>query len=842
MTPKNQGAKELKKFLNLLFEPDDLVELRCIETWTEEDNKKRSNISKRCYYKTKELYSKPVLKELQGVNSDDNAANIFFGVCPRPAEGKGKSEDIEIVRVLWADLDDCKVKEAVERCEKSTLPTPSIVLNSGHGAHLYWLLKEPVAIQNQEDRIKMQATLKALQETISGDHTQDLARLLRLPGFLNVKDARNGANPTPCTVTLMDKEHKYSLSEFPQPTLETKPVEVRSLAQVPPVDKKKTKEITKPLEPLLNKKPGERSEADFRVCCELIREGVKKETAWEHLKGKSKFAERNKSYFDSTWEAALKQVAKDAPSLLPKSIAILGVDDAGNTIIWSKDIRRLWSIKKLKDLDRPTLIQICGKSSMPRGEEIKTDKVHLLLQDIVAEKSRRRMFKTENYLGQGVWKKEGIEGTLVLSGDEALLIKTEGGKLVFEKITSPILQGKLLEFDPSQSWADLSEVELQAKSIDKRSTKKLWNQLTEHLSFWNFELDIDLEIVTAMILATSIQGTLDFRPHVWLTGGTNTGKTALMEFISRLWPHALRYENETSEAALRQSIRRSCLPVLYDECESWHGRSRVIKLLRSATRGNIVVKGTPGQKPIKYGLRHIFWLASIETGLRAQADINRFITIELLTTENIQIADRSLLKEFGQKLIIAAITLVNQIKRIYGKLTVSPEVRKYNRFGESLSLPAAVKAAFLGCPEKALEFFQEFMSTRKEDFKELSEPDYTKLIADICSSKIIIEDQGSDSFAKIPYLIGDLIKEGKGINELNQHGIRILNDTEIYLCPSVIEKNLLKNSQWKDSTTKDIIKRIPGAERRRMRVAGYNNRGYVVPVKVFGINEDKLPF
>ncbi len=107
-------------------------------------------------------------------------------------------------------------------------------------------------------------------------------------------------------------------------------------------------------------------------------------------------------------------------------------------------------------------------------------------------------------------------------------------------------------------------------------TKSLWDQLTEYLSCWLPDLDTDYDVIAGMILATAIQGTLPFRPHLWITGATNTGKTALFTLLGRLWPHALRLENETTEAAIRQSIQRSCLPVLLDECEGWHGRRRVI--------------------------------------------------------------------------------------------------------------------------------------------------------------------------------------------------------------------------------------------------------------------------
>src|SRR5262249_31414446 len=58
------------------------------------------------------------------------------------------SIQIRTVRVLWADLDHCMPDEALERCRSASLPEPSIVVRSGAGVHLYWLLDEPFLIDD----------------------------------------------------------------------------------------------------------------------------------------------------------------------------------------------------------------------------------------------------------------------------------------------------------------------------------------------------------------------------------------------------------------------------------------------------------------------------------------------------------------------------------------------------------------------------------------------------------------------------------------------------------------------------------------------------------------------
>lgn len=78
----------------------------------------------------------------------EERANLFFGVCPRPRKGCERAWHIRTVPALWADIDHCTPDEAVQRCEKAGLPRPSIIVNSGHGVHLYWLLVEPYVIDD----------------------------------------------------------------------------------------------------------------------------------------------------------------------------------------------------------------------------------------------------------------------------------------------------------------------------------------------------------------------------------------------------------------------------------------------------------------------------------------------------------------------------------------------------------------------------------------------------------------------------------------------------------------------------------------------------------------------
>ena len=82
------------------------------------------------------------------------------------------------------------------------LPRPSFIVRSGTGIHGYWLLDRE--IHAFEERSRFVAMLPHFYRSFGGDHVQNLSRVLRLPGTMNLKDARSGRPPLPCTFLACD--------------------------------------------------------------------------------------------------------------------------------------------------------------------------------------------------------------------------------------------------------------------------------------------------------------------------------------------------------------------------------------------------------------------------------------------------------------------------------------------------------------------------------------------------------------------------------------------------------------------------------------------------------------
>jgi P4 family phage/plasmid primase-like protien len=104
---------------------------------------------------------------------------------------------------------------------------PSIVVRSGGGLHLYWLLREPLDAQAHRDAVDL--LLRQLAEIVAGDTaTCEIARLMRLPGTVNSKygDMRE------VTIERCDGALRYELEglaewvSYQRPVLTRKPPSV----------------------------------------------------------------------------------------------------------------------------------------------------------------------------------------------------------------------------------------------------------------------------------------------------------------------------------------------------------------------------------------------------------------------------------------------------------------------------------------------------------------------------------------------------------------------------------------------------------------------------------------
>jgi hypothetical protein len=103
-------------------------------------------------------------------------------------DGDGSKEGIDEIPWLWCDIDIVKESPGYDhfvQVYKNFPLKPSVLINSGGGYHLYWLLKEPAP---KDDIPRIENLLKRIALHLGGDMAAtDASRILRLPGTYNLK-------------------------------------------------------------------------------------------------------------------------------------------------------------------------------------------------------------------------------------------------------------------------------------------------------------------------------------------------------------------------------------------------------------------------------------------------------------------------------------------------------------------------------------------------------------------------------------------------------------------------------------------------------------------------------
>lgn len=146
------------------------------------------------------------------------------------------------------------------------------------------------------------------------------------------------------------------------------------------------------------------------------------------------------------------------------------------------------------------------------------------------------------------------------------------------------------------------------------------------------------QLLAGWIAIAPLSGILRWRPHVWITGPFESGKSFVLgEIVARtLEGIAIPIAGSATEAGIRQHIGRDAWPVLLDEAEAKDEKSAsrlsgVLELMRSAASqdGAKIVKGGAGGRSATFKVRSCFAMASIDAAIVQTADASRIVRLAL---------------------------------------------------------------------------------------------------------------------------------------------------------------------------------------------------------------------
>jgi len=154
---------------------------------------------------------------------------------------------------------------------------------------------------------------------------------------------------------------------------------------------------------------------------------------------------------------------------------------------------------------------------------------------------------------------------------------------------------------------------------------------------FRWEVPASAHFLAGWMVLAPVCGALNWRPHIWVTGGAGTGKTTILKaFMRPLMGGVLQTATGgTTEPGLRGILKSDAIPVVFDEFEQNEAKDKqivqnVLALARIASsEGGKIYKGTTSGGAIGYEIRSMFCVSSINVSLINKADIDRFCVLGL---------------------------------------------------------------------------------------------------------------------------------------------------------------------------------------------------------------------
>lgn len=557
-------------------------------------------------------------------------------------------------------------------------------------------------------------------------------------------------------------------------------------------------------------------------------------------------------------EVDYTQAAYPVQELILKKLQleILYEDEQGYIRVFSTLLRKSSTIKQVDRLKQDVLVQICGGpaiewvvSSGADSEPTGPWSMAEVRRALALLASNRRGNQDER--GIGVW--QGLDQWGNETETVVLVGRSEGcrwnGDKVLRRILAPRADGLVLDFGAgTKDWYQFDDLEkMLTLAGDVNWRQDAIDEAVELFSLWRWKnAEIDPTLIVGLVLATWVQTMWDWRPLVAVSGESNSGKSFLFEALGGSQNRrgifgTLAFKQAKSTAAgIMQGLGNTARVALCDEFEASKERTKILEAFRQSTRGESTAKGTSHHKGVEFVLRHIGWVAAIETGLSKQPDANRFVQLELLTAETgqqgkLRLPDPKALADLGQRLLAIAIRSAIRAKRLAVELkdTSAPGIDP--RSIESYAVPAAMlTVATDGTATEARAWLLKLLES--VDTGGQGKKDQEELLGDILTASMHVG--GKDGIKTVGQILRSPAWLSQYSERLEAAGVRILASGDIFLAPKIVSGQLLRGSAWEGQKIDQLLLRLPGTKRDLRRIGGRPVRGLIIPGSIAEIGGD----
>ena len=471
--------------------------------------------------------------------------------------------------------------------------------------------------------------------------------------------------------------------------------------------------------------------------------------------------------------------------------------------------------------------------------------------DLFSRQAAVGIFNPEGLRGRGVWWDRGrcvlhLGDRLVVDGEAQPITTPFSSKFHYQRATALDGPGELAPLSDEEALAVLT--------IADR---------------FRWDVPASAFLLAGWVTLAPICGALRWRPHVWLTGGAGSGKSAILDrYVSVLLGDLrLVLVGNSTEAGIRQALRCDALPVVLDEAESNEKSDQqriqaILGLARVASSESkaATVKGTPAGEVSRFQVRSMFLLASIATGIRQGADQRRFAQLTLRNPAEIPLAQRQahwqaldrdldqlITPEFGARLLARTVTLLPVILRA---VEVSTRVAATHfdsqalgdQYGTLLAGAWVLQSSQVPTEAQVQGLIE---GTDWSSYRQSNElPDERRCLNRILQHQLRVETEDRVLTRSIGELVElssssstplDPVSSRHAEELLSRHGLRIADGMLLVSNTAEAIGRILAETPWASSWS-TILGRLPGAgpygHPVRFRGAGSKARACAIPLEI----------
>lgn len=561
---------------------------------------------------------------------------------------------------------------------------------------------------------------------------------------------------------------------------------------------------------------------------------------------------------DSSYDRRL--VPDDCIEILTRlQLEVVCQDDEGQVTVYSRATGLVRTIRNIERLQLANLLTFGGLPcyrQVTEGMDEDVDKISI--RDVrkaigIAASSKQVAGKVE-LRGHGIY---ATHGDVVLCNGKYLSIYTQAGQWV--KTERPFHRDLVFGFSGEQhNWYDHDGLgELIALAKDPSWCAKWIKQLESIIDRWSFgNAKTDPLLMAGLVLSTFVQQIWHWRPQVSIRGQSNSGKSALFEFLFGgestvgVFNGMAVKVSLSSAAGIRQKIKLDSVILGVDEFDQLKRPQDILNLMRTAGRGEKLVMGSTSQKHVEYGLTNICWLAGIFVSLDSEADQNRFLEFDLRKPRepkrsNFRQPTVDEIKALQGPLAAIAIThAANAAEVARASYMTAKETEKHlnDRIVESLSIPASILTlAAGGSTPDVCRLIEAFSEPIRRDVEVISNHD--DLLLEILRLTI---DIGAGSKVSVAQALCDPKYVAHKSQVETQVGVTRRDDDRgaewLIVHPASVLKKLKaaeKDHLMSIGSIRQVLLRIDGAIKYRSQISRTQLNCVWIPWSYIAVNVDQ---